>query len=73
MACDCITEMDAKLREHNTQIQTQLTFARYDVSNAIYTPYIGTEKIDRKVRKAPFLVVPSYCPFCGKKYREDSK
>lgn len=68
MACDCIDVMDDKLAEHNTKLALTFGFGR-DGSSHTY-PSIGTEKLDRKVRKGPALAIPTFCPFCGTKYHE---
>jgi len=68
MACDCITQMDAKLAEHNTRLAVTFGFGRDGSSYTL--PSIGTEKLDRKVRKGPALAIATFCPFCGTSYRE---
>lgn len=71
MACDCIAEMDAKLAEHNTRLCVTFGFPR-DGSPSFTRPHIMTEKINRRDRKS-VIAVPTYCPFCGKRYEEPEK
>lgn len=68
MACDCIMKINEKIRDHNTRIQVQFS-TNSQSQDVICTPCIGTEKIDQKVRKRAMGVVPTFCPFCGVKYR----
>ena len=69
MACNCISEMDARLAEHNTKLQVTLGFGR-DGSTWLL-PHLGTEKIERRQRKGPALAIPTFCPFCGERYSPD--
>lgn len=69
MTCDCMSEMDAKLAEHNTKLQVTFGFGR-DGSTWLL-PLLGTEKIERRVRKGPALAIPTFCPFCGVKYKPE--
>ena len=68
MPCECIDQMNAKLREHNTEIEETLCFPR-DGSPIFTLPMIGTKKIESRVRKGPALAIPSFCPFCGERYQ----
>lgn len=49
MTCNCIAEMDAKLREHNTKLSVTFSFPR-DGSPSYTLPYIKTEKIETRKR-----------------------
>ena len=68
MACECIDQMNAKMAEHNTEIQVTFGFPR-DGSPSFMLPLIGTKKIESRVRKGPALAIPTFCPFCGEPYR----
>lgn len=70
MACNCIDEMDAKLADYNTKLSVTFGFPR-DGSESYTMPTIGTEKLDRKVRKGPALAIAGFCPFCGAAYRAE--
>ena len=69
MTCTCIADMDAKLAEYNTKLQLTFSFGR-DGSTSTF-PLIGTEKLERKVRKGPALAIPTFCPFCGTRYKPE--
>lgn len=66
--CDCITYVNAKLAERNTQIMASISFAKDDMSDSMEVPVIATEKVDTKKRGRPAIMVPTFCPFCGTKY-----
>ena len=69
MTCNCINEMDAVLSPHNTKLQVTFSFNR-DGSSWTF-PLLGTEKIEKRVRKGPALAIPTFCPFCGTRYIDD--
>lgn len=63
MTCNCITEVNAKLAEHNAEIVvTFYPFVR---------PVIDTQKVDSKKRGKPPLAVATFCPFCGVRYQQE--
>ena len=68
MACRCIEEMDAKLGELNTKLSVTMAFPR-DGTPAYVLPHLQTEKIEKRQRRGPALAIPTFCPFCGTRYR----
>lgn len=58
--CDCISEFNAKLREHNAVMVTTL----FGTQKAV----INTEKLDSKKRGRPPVVIATFCPFCAEPY-----
>jgi hypothetical protein len=66
MACDCIAEMNAALRERNTKIQPTIIFGTAD-RPGFTTVTIVTEKIAPRGKRAA-VPLPSFCPFCGTAY-----
>jgi hypothetical protein len=58
--CKCIAEANRRLKEHNTELVLSLFGG---------LPSMAASKIDSKVRKGPVRLIPTFCPFCGKKYR----
>lgn len=59
MACDCISEMNKMLAEHNTVLVTTM-FRKPDVT------VVATDRIQsQRGSKKAALVVASFCPFCG--------
>lgn len=59
--CDCISETNKLLAEHNTTLVTTM-FRKPDAV------VIATDKRDSKQRGRPALMVASFCPFCGERY-----
>jgi len=64
--CNCIDEIDAKLKEmtpdNNTKLDIPITLS------GIERVRIGVAKRDEKNRKKPTIIFPAYCPFCGVEY-----
>ena len=65
--CTCITKINEKLAEHNTQISTSLTVSR-DLTTMGIGLQVPTHKIDSKRRKPAMTLLATFCPFCGKKW-----
>lgn len=61
MACDCISDCNNKLAEHNACLVTTL-FAKPE------RVAMETVKIDAKKRGKPPYMVAMFCPFCGERY-----
>ena len=64
--CDCITLVNEKLAEYNTQLS--LTIALRDGTLKVEGVRIETHKINDKQRGKPMAITAAYCPFCGEKY-----
>lgn len=65
MACDCIDDINGELAKHNGKLSLTFNF-----SGGTW-PTLEVEKVDRKKRVRPPLVIPTFCPFCGTKYKAD--
>ncbi len=65
--CKCMAEIDDHLKPHNTKLSVSFTITR-DLSGMDALPMIMVEKIDTRKRQRVMNVVPTFCPFCGKKY-----
>ena len=64
MGCNCITEFDAKLAEHNSRLQVIFPFGAGEMTTRVR---IGTEKINTRNRTS-MGAVATFCPFCGERY-----
>lgn len=61
--CDCVTAMDKLLESRNTRLVTMFT------ATLQVLPVVASERIQNfRDGKKAVTVIPSYCPFCGKKY-----
>jgi hypothetical protein len=70
MSCDCIEQIDAKLAERNSKLQIGFTFGTPDRPGYTF-PALTTEKINKRSRDS-MGAIPTFCPFCGTKYREEA-
>lgn len=65
MGCTCISEMNAKLAEHNGALVTTM------FSNPVRTCVeVYQVKTGRGTKKPP-KALASYCPFCGAQYGDE--
>jgi hypothetical protein len=71
--CDCIklTHENGKLvREYHTRLCVTVPLEPGAVSRVI----LRTENtFDAPKRNKPVTLIASYCPFCGKKYQDETK
>lgn len=69
--CNCIQEIDEKLKQmspdNNTKLDIPFTWSSNGISK-IDRVRIMTRKRDDKVKKKPVSIQPAYCPFCGIAY-----
>lgn len=65
--CDCMTRVNESLKARNTKLSVSFCLSR-DLSEADTMLMIQTEKLDKQSRVKPATVIPTFCPFCGKKY-----
>lgn len=65
--CDCIGDVNAMLAEKNGRLETVLGFGGGALSGHLH---IGVEKINKRDRTRPPLVIATYCPFCGERYAD---
>jgi hypothetical protein len=66
--CDCISELNKQLAEKPEKAELEIAF---NLAGQTY-PYMSAtyqKKSGRGFRTMHVVVVPTYCPFCGKKYR----
>ncbi len=67
MACTCISEMNAKLDDHNGALVTTMFGKPERTCVEVYQVKTG-----RGTKKPP-KALASFCPFCGQKYAEEDQ
>lgn len=70
--CECMTDLNTKLAEHNNRLAVTLQFrteAERTVGHAY--PTIQCEPIEKKRGQRPMVVLPKFCPWCGTEYHPD--
>lgn len=70
--CDCRTKVDEKLVDHNARIAISFELSDGDGPTrgmVLAPPSIEVEKIYKKKRGKPPILMANYCPFCGTKYQ----
>jgi hypothetical protein len=70
--CECMSRIDGALREHNTKLAVTFCLSA-DLGAPDVLPIVATEKIDRTLRGKTRTVLPTFCPFCGMRYRRADK
>lgn len=69
--CNCVEEVDAKLAAEgfNTRLGHTLHMVRRGkLGEMVSLPMLTTMVVEKKRGARAKLVIPSFCPFCGKKY-----
>lgn len=71
MACDCIERVDAKLAEASSN--TRLTRLFPLIGNELgMTVRLATEQVIKARGRKAWEISPTFCPFCGVRYRPDA-
>lgn len=80
--CNCITEIEEKLTnimvEQNSGCEVESPVSFKNVSwifgekslMVLNNPILGKYRMGNKVKKWETEMIPTYCPFCGKKLDE---
>jgi hypothetical protein len=69
MNCDCISKFNALFAEHNGRLELNFMIDT-KTGEMRETVRLSVEKINKHIRKRPPTVAPTFCPFCGVRYRE---
>lgn len=65
--CDCAESMNEYLKTRKPGVRLSQAFG---LSGTIPNLIIATDKLYKQERGSPVKVFASYCPFCGKPYKE---
>ena len=67
--CNCINEIDDKLREQNLKL-VGYAFMMPDFTPVINirTEWVKRDQAPKGKKKSPTPMLASHCPFCGKAY-----
>ncbi|MGN7832630.1 hypothetical protein ACTJI2_13570 [Pseudoxanthomonas sp. 22568] len=70
MACDCLKTVDQRMLDagHNCAIARSYVF---DGPKTGVYPTITTKLIEKKRGEKPLALIPTFCPFCGKRYADE--
>lgn len=69
--CNCINEVDDKLKEHNLRLTGySLRVPDFTAVVSMRTEWIEKDKAPRGKRNSPPVMFASHCPFCGGQYAE---
>lgn len=63
----CWNTVNEYLKEHNTRLVQEKYIDFKNGKCGTFPPAVPTAKIDTKRRGAVKRLLPTYCPFCGKK------
>lgn len=67
--CDCITQVNEQLRKHRTELDVTIAYPPNVLVMAKVSTYIPYGLKTKRGQK-PMSITATYCPFCGKKYKE---
>lgn len=67
--CECRSYLNNLLKPKNGRLAYGFTFGGGHMD--LTPPIIETEKINSRGKKPP-VVVATFCPFCGEKYKGDA-
>lgn len=69
MACNCIKEINERLKEQNAEMKVVFTA---DGDDRKICPRISLDKVNTR-KKAPAFITGPFCPFCGKRYVDEGE
>jgi len=71
--CECVTEVEAllKAKHEDAELDMVVLFSKgYSVPSIRYQYHHILKSGKKAQRKTSYLLIPTYCPFCGVKYEE---
>ena len=78
--CDCIDRIERQLTGKMLEqypsgivvdsVEFQKVYSLGTLDTVLHLPVTGKVNLGKAVRKFSTYVVPTFCPFCGKKYEE---
>lgn len=84
MSCDCISTLEKKLtgimveRNPGCEVVEEVTFQNKawilgedGTMKVLGNPVLGRYRKGKTIRKFNTQIMPTYCPFCGKKLKEE--
>ena len=85
MSCDCIRTFEKTLtgimveRNPGCEVVEEVTFqnkawvlGEYGTMRVLSNPVLGRFRKGKTIRKFEAQIMPEYCPFCGKRLKEES-
>lgn len=66
--CGCREMINLELEAKNSRLAFGFTFGGDGMN--LSPPMIELEKIDKSKRGKPPILLVTYCPFCGERYRD---
>jgi len=72
--CDCINEIDKKLREQNVKLcGYAFTFPSFKTIVTIDTEWVDPNKAPKGKKRSCPKIFASHCPFCGKEIEKETE
>jgi hypothetical protein len=67
MACKCIDKLNRELEKDERNARLELTLT---MDGKAYPYMSATYRKGKQIKEHHLTIVPSFCPFCGKKYEK---
>lgn len=74
MFCNCWTEVNAKLKEHNLRLNcASIRMPSFTLVPTLSTEWIDPSKAPKGKKRYPTQLMASHCPLCGTEIPEEKK